>query len=381
MGSMRAARSAGRVAAIVRPQASRRGLRHDPDTCIDAALGGRESPSTRDRNVEHVDSPTRSLARRFAGSLRSRGALRFARAFVQPTAQRPLPRTTGHSAIFISERTGRMGEGWQIMTEPVFQEQIDAAMAYDTIMVPAMMEDWAVKVADAVELRPGQRVLDVACGTGVVSRTAVARVGPTGAVTGLDANLGMLTVAARRAPAIAWTHGAAGELPFGTAAFDAVVSQFGLMFFPDRRRAIAEMLRVLVRGGRCAVAVWNSLETIPAYATEVELLERLAGTRAADALRAPFVLGDRDALAAHFRDAGAADVRVATDRATARFPSLRTLLEADLRGWLPVMGVPLPEDTIQAIVRQAERDMAAYVGPDGTLAFEQSAHIVTATAP
>jgi hypothetical protein len=85
------------------------------------------------------------------------------------------------------------------------------------------------------------------------------------------------------------------------------------------------------------------------------------------------------ALAALFREAGAADVRVTTDRATARFPSLRILLEADLRGWLPVMGVPLPEDTIQQILREADREMAVYVGSDGTVAFDQSAHIVTGT--
>jgi len=266
------------------------------------------------------------------------------------------------------------------VTDPTLQAQIDAATAYDTIMVPAMMEDWAVQVADAAALGPGQRVLDVACGTGVVSRVALARVGSAGAVTGLDPNRGMLAVAERRAPAVRWTHGAAEQLPFPDAAFDAVVSQFGLMFFRDRKRAIAEMLRVLARGGRWAVAVWDRVENIPAYAAEVALLERLAGTRAADALRAPFVLGDRDALAALFREAGAADARVTTERATARFPSLRILLEADLRGWLPVMGVPLPEDTIQTILREADREMAIYVGRDGTVAFEQSAHIVIGTA-
>jgi SAM-dependent methyltransferase len=265
------------------------------------------------------------------------------------------------------------------MTDPSLQAQIDAATAYDTIMVPAMMEDWAIKVADAATLKPGERVLDVACGTGVVSRTALARVGPAGAVTALDPNRGMLAVAGRRAPAVTWTHGAAEQLPFPDDAFDAVVSQFGLMFFQDRPRAVREMLRVLVPGGRFAVAVWDSLENIPAYAAEVAVIERLAGTRAADALRAPFVLGDRDALAALFREAGAADVRVTTDRATARFPSLRILLEADLRGWLPVMGVPLPEDTIQQILREADREMAVYVGSDGTVAFDQSAHIVTGT--
>jgi SAM-dependent methyltransferase len=263
------------------------------------------------------------------------------------------------------------------MTNQPSPDEIDAATAYEAIMVPAMMEDWAVKVADAAQVGPGQRVLDVACGTGVVSRAVLSRLGSRGAVTGLDANGGMLAVAARRAPAVTWIHSSAEELPFPAGDFDRVVSQFGLMFFRDRRRAIAEMLRVLADGGRFAVAVWDSLDNIPAYAAEVDLLERLAGTRAADALRAPFVLGDREALRRLFHDAGAGDARVVTDRATARFPSIRVLMEADLRGWLPVMGVPLPEDTILHILGAAERELAPFVDPDGTVTFEQSAHIVS----
>ena len=265
------------------------------------------------------------------------------------------------------------------MTIDASREEIEAAAAYEAIMVPAMMEEWAEKVVDAAQIRAGHRVLDVACGTGVVSRCALSRVGTSGTVSGLDANRGMLAVAAQRAPNVTWRHAVAEQLPFPDGAFDRVVSQFGLMFFRDRPGAIAEMLRVLVRGGRFAVAVWDSLERIPACATEVALLERIAGTRAADALRAPFVLGDRGVLLRLFHEAGAADASIATDRAPARFPSIRILMEADLRGWLPVMGVPLPEDTIQRILDEAERELAPFVAGDGTVTFDQSAHIVTGT--
>jgi SAM-dependent methyltransferase len=259
------------------------------------------------------------------------------------------------------------------------RDEIEAAAAYEGIMVPAMMDEWADKVVSAAQLHSGHRVLDVACGTGVVSRKALTRVGPSGTVVGLDANRGMLAVAARHAPDAAWRHGVAEQLPFADESFDRVVSQFGVMFFRDRPAAIAEMLRVLVRGGRFAVAVWDSLDNIPAYAAEVALLDRLAGVRAADALRAPFVLGDRDALLRLFHRAGAVDASVATDRAPAQFPSLRVLLEADLRGWLPVMGVQLPEATIQHILADAEQELAPFVAADGTVTFDQSAHIVTGT--
>lgn len=265
------------------------------------------------------------------------------------------------------------------MTSQPSPDEITAATAYESIMVPAMMEAWAVKVADAAHVGPGQRVLDVACGTGVVCREVRSRLDSRGAVTGLDANRGMLAVAERRAPAVTWVHGRAEHLPFADGDFDRVVSQFGLMFFRDRHGAIAEMVRVLSGGGRFAVAVWDRLENIPACAAEVALLERLAGTRAADALRAPFVLGDREALLRLFHDAGAGDARVVTDRAAARFPSIRVLMEADLRGWLPVMGVPLPEDTILHILGEAERELAPFVAPDGTVTFDQSAHIVIGT--
>src|SRR5262245_6199314 len=106
------------------------------------------------------------------------------------------------------------------------------------------------RLADAVRIRPGERVLDVACGTGVLARQAASRVGSEGSVAGVDPSPGMLAVAKRLAPAIAWRQGTAEALPFEDGSFDAVVSQFGMMFFADRGRAIREMLRVLIPGGR-----------------------------------------------------------------------------------------------------------------------------------
>lgn len=263
------------------------------------------------------------------------------------------------------------------MSEATLQVQIDAANAYEALMVPALFGEWVSKVADAAQIRPAQRVLDVACGTGVLGREVAARTGPAGVVVGLDPAPGMLEVAKRLAPTLAWRQGVAESLPFPDRSFDAVVSQFGLMFFADRRQALREALRVLVPQGRLAVAVWNSLDNIPAYAAEVALLERVAGEQAADALRAPFVLGDRDDLAALFADAGIASVEVATRHATAQFPSVRVMVEADLRGWLPAMGVVLPEERIARILDEAEEVLRPYITPGGAVVFDTSAHIVT----
>jgi len=235
----------------------------------------------------------------------------------------------------------------------------------------------APRVVEAAQVRPGHRVLDVACGTGILAREAALRAGGEGAVAGLDASRGMLVVAERLAPAIEWREGVAESLSFENESFDAVVSQFGLMFFKDRPAALREMTRVLVAGGRMAVAVWESLENSEAYATEVALLDRIVGSRAADALRAPFVLGDRNELTTLFEDAGLDSVEIATHHGTARFPSIRAMVEADLRGWLPVMGVVLDEEQIQRILEEAEHALNRFVTPQGTVTFDSPAHIVT----
>ena len=135
------------------------------------------------------------------------------------------------------------------------------------------------------------------------------------------------------------------------------------------------MTRVLKVGGNLAVAVWESLENSEAYPIEVEILQRHGGESAANALRAPFVLGDKDALVALFDEAGVESVRVKTETGTARFPSIKTMVEADLRGWLPVMGVHLTEERIQSILDEAETAMAQYVTRDGQVEF----NIVTGT--
>ena len=264
------------------------------------------------------------------------------------------------------------------MMDTALQAQIDAATAYEEFFVPALFQEWAPRVVAAAQLQPGQRALDVACGTGVLAREAASCMAASGSVAGLDPNPGMLTVARRLAPGVEWTTGTAEALPYPDRTFDAVVSQFGLMFFADRCQALREMLRVLAPGGRLAVAVWDSLDNTPAYASEVELLERVAGQRAADALRAPFVLGDRKELATLFASAGADAAAITTYHGTATFPSVRTMVEADLRGWLPVMGVVLPEDQIQRVLEEAEHTLGRYVTAEGKVEFDSPAHIVTA---
>lgn len=267
------------------------------------------------------------------------------------------------------------------MTTPQLREQIAAARAYEELFVPALFRQWAPLLAKAAQVQPGKRVLDVACGTGVLARELATLVGTSGSVTGLDLMPGMVEVAKDIAPGIEWKQGSAEELPFPDQSFDAVVSQFGLMFFPDRVTSLREMLRVLTPGGRLAVAVWDSLDNIPAIAAEVALLERVAGRAAADALRAPFVLGNKADLEQLGRDAGLSMPTVSRHPGTARFPSVRSMVEADLRGWLPVMGVMLEEETIQRVLGEADRDLRAYMDGGGRAVFQISAHVLSGSRP
>jgi ubiquinone/menaquinone biosynthesis C-methylase UbiE len=169
------------------------------------------------------------------------------------------------------------------MDEIELLAQIEAAKAYEALFVPALFGQWATTVLDAAQIQTGQRVLDVACGTGVVARAAVTRVGVAGRVAGIGPNPGMVALANQLESRVDWRTGVAETLPFPNNSFDAVVSQFGLMFFSDRKLALREMVRVLVPGGHLAIAVWDSLDNIPAYAAEVALLERTAGSLAAAA--------------------------------------------------------------------------------------------------
>jgi ubiquinone/menaquinone biosynthesis C-methylase UbiE len=267
-----------------------------------------------------------------------------------------------------------MGKATQKLSEG--QVNRSAADIYEEFFVPALFEEWAPRVAKAAQLSPGQKVLDVACGTGVLAREALRSVSPGGAVTGLDRNDVMLTVARRVAPRIDWQFGRAESLPFADGSFDAVVSQFGLMFFEDRAGALKEMWRVLKPGGRLAVAVWGALDSSPGYADMAALVKRLFGDKIADELRAPYVLGDPKALGALFEAAGIPKVKIQTQPGNARFLSLESWVHTDVKGW--TLADLIDDRQYQTLQAEAARDLKKHVKGDGTVSFAAPAHIATA---
>jgi ubiquinone/menaquinone biosynthesis C-methylase UbiE len=198
-------------------------------------------------------------------------------------------------------------------------------------MVPAIFAAWAPTLVEAAAIRPGESVLDVACGTGVVTRLAATQVGDAGRVVGLDFNAGMLEVA-RSLPLtpgahIEWCEASAFAMPLPTSAFDVVPCQQGLRQFSDRPSALSEMHRVLRGAGRLAVSVWTRIEQSPGFAALVDALERHVSTAAANNRRAPFAVSDAGQIERLVNDAGFRDATLRTMVGTARFPSPEQFVE------------------------------------------------------
>jgi ubiquinone/menaquinone biosynthesis C-methylase UbiE len=256
------------------------------------------------------------------------------------------------------------------------------AEANERYIMAAFGNAWAQALVQLAAPDEGDRVLDVACGTGPVARYAAPLIGPTGRVIGLDLNVDMLAIARampqREGVAIEWREGNATALPFPDASFDRVCCQQGLQFFPDRPAALQEMCRVLVPGGRLALAVWRGLEHQPFYAALTEALERSVSPEAAASLRAAFTLANADELRTLVAGAGFQDIRIRS-RIT-RYPSLEDFVLGYLSG-TPMAGAvaALDEKTRTAVVEHVRTSLRAYVGDDG-MAASWEAHLVTAHA-
>jgi SAM-dependent methyltransferase len=169
----------------------------------------------------------------------------------------------------------------------------NAAENYQRYFVPAIGAPVAHDIIKVAALRPNERVLDVACGTGVVARLASELIGQGGLIAGLDVNPGMLAVARAATPlslTIEWHEASAERMPFPDASFDAVLCQMGLQFIPDKQVALSEMRRVLAPGGRLIINVPGPIP--PAFRILAEALARHIGPQPAGFVRQVFSLHD-----------------------------------------------------------------------------------------
>lgn len=245
-------------------------------------------------------------------------------------------------------------------------------------MVPAVFGPWAKDLLDTVALAAGIRVLDVACGTGIVARLAAPQVGPTGRVVGLDTNEAMLAVArAQPQPTgahVEWRQGDATTLPFPDAEFGTVLCQHGLQYVPDRPAALREMKRVLASGGRLGLSVFSQ-------SVGYQIFERTAaqfvGEKAAAIMREPFALADLGELSGLLRTAEWSTVEMHTKTLSARFASARDFIDYQFGGRLASAVGTLSDETRTALVAALRKAFEPYVDSGG-LAFPMQAHVVLA---
>ena len=245
-----------------------------------------------------------------------------------------------------------------------------AAEFYEKNFVPAIFADWATILVETASVDAGQSVLDVACGTGIVARTAATRVGQTGHVTGIDQSPSMIAMARRVRPDLDWREGEAAKMPFPEESFDVVLSQAGLMFFPDRVAALREMRRLLRPGGTIAVQVWGSS---PGYHLTSQLLEEVAGKEVAEIFRAPFVLSDPGEVKSLFVQAGFASPKVDTHQGSARFPSIEAFARTEIDGWVLAGRVDL-----EAFLAAGREALAPFCDAVGVVRIPMEGHIVLA---
>lgn len=230
-----------------------------------------------------------------------------------------------------------------------------APECYERFFVPAIGGPLAVDLIHRAELRAGERVLDVACGTGVVARLAAREVGDAGTVAGLDVNAGMLEVAESVAPtdaAIEWHQASVEEMPLEDGAFDVVLCQMGLQFVEDRARALREMRRVLAPGGRLLLNVPGPAN--PLFDTFDAALERHVGPRAAGFVRQVFVMDDAAEIRDLLSGAGFGEIDVEAETMDLRLPPPEEFLWQYVRS-TPLAGMVAEAD---AAAREAlERDV------------------------
>ena len=220
---------------------------------------------------------------------------------------------------------------------------------YQRFFVPSIGAPVADDLIAYADLQPGERVLDVACGTGVVTRLAAERVGGSGAVAGLDVNPGMLAVARSQTPpdlSIDWYEASAEAMPLPDEAFDAVLCQMGLQFVPNKLAALREMRRVLVDGGRVLITVPGPKPRM--FAIMTDGVARHLGSEAASFGDLVFSMHDADELSELMRGVGFRGVDAQTRAKTLQVPAPADFL------WQYVHSTPISQAAAEA--GETERD-------------------------
>lgn len=274
------------------------------------------------------------------------------------------------------------------MNEAQVNPALTAAENYERNVVTYTTGPFASILLEHANPQSGERVVDIACGTGIVARLAAPRVGETGTVVGVDVNPHMIDVG-RSLPApygatIDWREGSALALPMADGSYDLALCQAGLQFLPDRPTALREMHRVLRPGGRVALSVWRSIEHQPAAQVIWGTIARHLNTTV-EAINPAMSLGDAGELNALLEGAGFSDVTVTVRSYVVRQPRNPHLIAqifASVGGFLPRIAAMDEEQRsilAQAINAEVEPAFQEFIEGDEEL-YPMSTHIALAWA-
>jgi ubiquinone/menaquinone biosynthesis C-methylase UbiE len=258
--------------------------------------------------------------------------------------------------------------------------QLSFPEIYEQVLVGPLFRPWVERMLDDVALAPGDRILDIACGTGIVARLANERLSGTGKVVGVDLSPAMLAVARKAAPDIDWREGDASALPLlDNEQFEIVVSQQGLQFFPDKPAAARQMRRGLAANGRLAVSTWRPDEECAVLLELRHVTERHVGAL----VDRRHSFGEAGPVETLLRDAGFRDVRSKTVSHTNRFDdgSIFVRLNAMALVGMSAVSKEMSDDERGQIVAAIARDSADVVRrqtDEKGFAYEISANVTTA---
>lgn len=206
---------------------------------------------------------------------------------------------------------------------------------YDRYLGPVLFEPYAADIVRRLSVPAGGNVLELACGTGIVTRKLRDSLPPETKLTATDLNPAMLAVAQKKFDAyetVEWKDADASNLPFANASFDVVVCQFGLMFIPDKQRAVNEAHRVLKPGGEFLLSVWDSLEQNEIPDIGHKTVARFFSDDPPNFYQVPFSLCDPSVVNALLTSAGFTDITRSRVTLEAVSPSAADLAQGIVQG-------------------------------------------------
>jgi ubiquinone/menaquinone biosynthesis C-methylase UbiE len=253
---------------------------------------------------------------------------------------------------------------------------------YDRYLRPLLFEPYAEDLVSRLDLKAGMTVLEIACGTGIVTRQLLARLPGDATLVATDISPAMLAIAAQRVSPdarLAWQPADALSLPFDDARFDAVVCQFGIMFVPDKIMGLSQMRRVLKPGGQLLLNAWDSLERNPVERTTHQALAATFPTNPPQFLMLPYGFYDTVEIERIARAAGFATISVKPVACTGHTPSAHDAATGFVTG-TPLAGELAEHQLSPAAALQAvERALTAAFG-SGAIAAPHSALVLDARA-